>query len=243
MSAVVFVHGWGMGSGIFDELRAMLGERHLTLAPALPGYGTPTCEPYTPDRLADALARAAPAPCSVVGWSLGALVALAWALARPADVERLVLIAATPSFVQRSDWIHAMPGPELDVFARAIGASCEAGLVRFAALQALDDARARYVARRLRENVARCGPQERAALDAGLDVLRKTDLRGRIAEVSQRVLLIHGGRDRITPVGAAEYLAEHLPRARLERIEEAAHAPFVSHAPRVARSIAEFLDD
>jgi len=243
MSAVVFVHGWGVGSGIFDELRALLGERRATLAPALPGYGTPMCEPYAAHRLAEVLSRAAPAPCSIVGWSLGALVALAWALARPRDVDRLVLIAATPCFVQRRDWAHAMPAVELDAFARALEESCESALGRFAALQALDDASAKRVARRLREHAAPCAVQDRAALEAGLSVLRQTDLRERIAEIRQRVLLVHGDRDRIVPVGAAVYLAEHLPRARLERIDDAAHAPFVSHAPRIARAIAEFLDE
>ena len=244
MSALVFVHGWGVRPGVFtelrDELRANLGARWETHAPALP---TPTRDPYALDAMANALSKTAPPQCSVVGWSLGALVAIAWALARPSQVASLVLIAGTPCFVERPGWAHAMEAAVFDEFAAAVAENCEALLLRFAALQALGDAAGKRVTRCLRENIASCGADERSALAAGLYVLRESDLRERLAALTQPVLLVHGEEDRLVPLAAAEYLVAHLPRARLERIPEAAHAPFVSQPARVAQTIAEFLDE
>ncbi len=58
---------------------------------------------------------------------------------------------------------------------------------------------------------------------------------------AQRTLVIHGARDELVPVGAAEYLAAHLRDARLETLAGAAHAPFLSEPDRVAERIADFL--
>src|SRR6185503_4086346 len=109
VSAVVFLHGWGMNRRVFDDLIALLAPRYRTLAIDLPGYGeTSACDPYTLDRLAAVAAASAPERCVVAGWSLGAQVAVSWACAAPRQVERLALFAATPCFVQRRDWKAAV---------------------------------------------------------------------------------------------------------------------------------------
>ena len=242
MTPVVFVHGWGVRPAVFDSLRARL--KLETLAPALPGYdGASSCEPYTLSALTDVLASAAPIKCGVVGWSLGALIALAWAAARPAQVERLALIGATPCFVRRDDWSCAMKADVFDDFAHAFERDCEATLLRFAALQAFSDGAAKLVARRLRETLASCvSEDERTALAAGLRVLRESDVRQRLPAIAQPVLLVHGAQDQVVPVDAAHDLAGALPRAELMVMRDAAHAPFVSSPERVAHALTEFFD-
>ncbi|HYC49016.1 MAG TPA: alpha/beta fold hydrolase [Burkholderiales bacterium] len=242
MSAIVFVHGWGVRASVLDALREALAARFETSAPALPGYGRASCMPYTLDRLADEIAREAPAKCTVVGWSLGALVALAWARSRPDQVERLALLAGTPCFVQRGGWACAMAGPVFDDFALSLVRDCESTLSRFAALQALGDRAAGNVARRLRQALAPCDAQSVGALAHGLALLRDSDLRFELATVRQPTLIVHGARDAVVPIGAADYLAAALPNARLKRIEDAAHAPFISQTERVAQLLAEHLD-
>ena len=46
-------------------------------------------------------------PASLVGWSLGGLAAMRWALDAPASLKSLTLVASSPCFVQRADWPHA----------------------------------------------------------------------------------------------------------------------------------------
>ena len=55
------------------------------------------------------------------------------------------------------------------------------------------------------------------------------------------VLVIHGERDQLVPVGAARYLAEHLPQARLEIIPRAGHAPFLTHLPLFLDKLKGFI--
>src|SRR5690349_8810079 len=117
---VVLLHGWGYSSRIWDALAERLARRFRVHVPDLPGYGSaPASEPYTLEALADAVARAAPRRCHVVGWSLGGEVALAWALHAPRQVVRLALIGATPCFTRRPGWACATDGAVLAEFGRS----------------------------------------------------------------------------------------------------------------------------
>jgi pimeloyl-[acyl-carrier protein] methyl ester esterase len=79
------------------------------------------------------------------------------------------------------------------------------------------------------------------ALRNGLDLLDGLDLRPRIPEITQPVLVISGQNDRVTPPGAALWLAQVLPDAQLVAIPRAGHAPFVSHCADVAVAVQDFL--
>src|SRR6266850_7280848 len=179
---IVLLHGWGMNAEVWKDLAAQLAPRYRVHACALPGYGaSPVCSPYTLGAIAGVLARAAPARCQVVGWSLGGLVALAWAQAAPQQAVRLALIGATPCFAQRADWPQAVEGKVLTGFSRALATDRTGTLQRFVSLQARGDDRAREVAHTLRAALAASGEPEAAALEGGLEILVKTDVRKELA--------------------------------------------------------------
>jgi pimeloyl-[acyl-carrier protein] methyl ester esterase len=232
-----------MNGAVFDELAARLSSRHEVLTYDLPGYGSRAgAEPYTLERLANDIAARAPAKCFVVGWSLGAQVALAWAQTKPQQIERLALIAATPCFTQRRDWPHAVAAPVLEAFARALQSDRSGTIQRFFSLQARGDNRAKRVARRLHGVFAGSPAPDARALERGLDLLLETDLRGALAAIEQPVLIVHGERDVLAPLAAGEYLAQALPHAHLEVIPGTAHAPFISEPEIVGRVALEFFD-
>ena len=241
---VVLLHGWGSNAGIFRGL-VRSRDKHLNAyALDLPGYGdTPPCKPYTLEQLADAVAASAPARCSVIGWSLGAQVALAWARRAPAQVERLALIAATPCFAQRGDWPYATERSVLRQFKQALHGDRTGTLLRFVSLQALGDVHAAKVAHRLRTALfSRSVPTEQVLID-GLEILRTTDMREELQAVTQPALVIHGGQDSVTPCAAGKWLAGALPNARLHLMPGAGHAPFLSEPAAVSRLLAGFLNE
>ena len=239
MRDVVLLHGWGSGASVWSALSDRIASRRHVSAPDLPGYGSrPLCTPCSAESMAEAIARSAPRRCDVVGWSLGGLVALAWAIAAPAQVRRLVLIAATPSFLQRPGWPEAMAEDAFAAFETALADDPADALRRFALLQSRDDVRARQVARQLRGVAVPGAP----ALRAGLRVLRTTDLRGRLPSVRAPVLVLHGERDRLVPAAAGEALSRLLPAARYLAIAGAAHAPFLSEPAAVAAALQEHFD-
>lgn len=244
MKQLVLLHGWGMSHVVFDGLSGALASVYCAHAIDLPGYGGGARpEPYTLDTLARRVADDAPRRCIALGWSLGGLVALRWAAQAPEQVEKLVIVAGTPCFVRRDDWPHAVAAEVLDSFASDLRFDRERTLRRFVALQAHGDENTKEVTRALGVASSDRRGVSDDALECGLRVLRETDLRPLVDEISQPALLIHGARDEVVPVAAAEYLAAHLRLAELEIVSGAAHAPFLSEARRVEQRILDFLDE
>ncbi len=241
---LVLLHGWASHAQVFRGLARALEKRFRVQVMPLPGYGNAApCAPYTLEHIADTLAASAPQQCSVVGWSLGAQVALTWAQRAPKQVKRLALLAATPSFTQRSGWPHAVTPVVMRQFTSAIGRDCPSVLRRFVALQSLGDKQAVRVAHKLRTALFTNPLPAQAVLESGLEILRTADLRVLLPSIQQPTVLIHGEHDAVTPWRAGEVLGETLPNARFHKISGAAHAPFLSDPNTVAALLHEFLDE
>jgi pimeloyl-ACP methyl ester carboxylesterase len=97
---LVLIHGLGGAAANWTELVPLLVRRHRLLVPNLPGHGGSTALPAVSglqpfaDRVALVAAREGMLPASVVGHSLGGMVALHMTLRQPDDVDALVLAAA-----------------------------------------------------------------------------------------------------------------------------------------------------
>ncbi len=240
---VVLVHGWGSHGGVWTDIARELSADYRVIVPDLPGHGRSRdfLPPvYTPETLVEEIRPALSGPAVWVGWSMGGLMALAAARRHPREVTRLVLVGATPKYVQSADWPHAMSPTVLDQFARNLEQDYAGTLERFLTLQmAADEDRA--VLRRLRDEMFQYGEPPTAALQAGLRLLKEEDRREMLYQVATPTLVIHGGRDRLAPVGAARYLAQQLPQARLEVMPEAGHAPFLSHPTVFLEKLKAFI--
>lgn len=245
---LALLHGWGMHGGVWDGVRDALARRFRLHIVDLPGYGaSPALEPYDLEHLARAVAAALPDKVQVCGWSLGGQVALEIALLYPDRIERLVLTAATPCFTVQEGWPCAVPREVLLEFATALETDYEGTLKRFLALQTRGgdegEIEPRTVLKRLRDILFTRGRPDVQTLRAGLNILLASDLRDRLATMKAPTLLLHGGRDMLTPVGAAHWLAGRMPEVRLEVLPGAAHAPFLSHPVEFTEIVTGFLND
>ena len=241
---LVLLHGWGAHRRVWDELAARLDKDMHVIAPDLPGYGAaPAPEPCTTESVVDQLAVAVPAQCMVAGWSLGGQLALDWARRYPQQVSRLMLIATTPCFVGTANWPHGMAPEVFTEFSASLTHDAAATLRRFLLLQTQGDAQARTVARQLEAAQALQVQPGADVLVQTLHWLQATDLRAALPQIMQPALVIHGDRDRIAPLAAGEYLAAHLPQARLARLAAAAHVPFMSDPDAVCRLMTDFCHE
>ena len=153
-------------------LAERLAERYRVHVPDLPGHGRSRSEalPELPT-LAACLAGIFPTPTQVCGWSLGAQIAMRWAIDRPGQVHRLALIAATPRFASGDGWAAGSALGDLQAFARALHADYRRTLDDFIGLQAIGSAKPKQVLADFRRRLAHAAAPDPAALDAGLRIL------------------------------------------------------------------------
>ncbi|WP_244961519.1 alpha/beta fold hydrolase [Clavibacter zhangzhiyongii] len=98
-AAVLLLHGGGVAGWMWTSLRQHLESTHLVLVPDLPGHGNSADEPYrahaaTVDALATMLSRNAEGPVAVIGFSLGAQLAMQLASEHPHLVSRAMIVSA-----------------------------------------------------------------------------------------------------------------------------------------------------
>jgi pimeloyl-[acyl-carrier protein] methyl ester esterase len=241
---LVLLHGFALHSGIWGDWLAELAPLVEPRAIDLPGHGGSSWDARIGDLagLARAVSGEIPPGAVVLGWSLGGMVALELARQRIADIRGLVLIATTPRFVAGADWPHGVEPRVLEAFAHGVRNDYERTVQDFLALQVLGATDPRTTLRALRDRVRSRPAPDPSALDVGLDILRRADLRPALEGIRLDALVITGQRDRLVHPRAGAILAAALPRARVRRIEGSGHAPFLSHPAVVRDELATFLE-
>jgi pimeloyl-[acyl-carrier protein] methyl ester esterase len=232
------MHGGTWGPWLDD----LAGEARLHIVD-LPGHGR---SPWVTDAsdlagLAETVVPLIPRGATVLGWSLGGMVALELARRNPRHLRALVLVATTPKFLCGPDWEHGLEPAVLDEFTRGLEADWLRTAQGFLALQARGDEYPAATLRAMRSHLTSRGEPDRRALAAGLDVLRSVDLRTELSQLELPAVVIAGANDCLTPVGAGRALAAGLPRARLRIIERSGHAPFLSHPDQVLAEVRGLL--
>lgn len=235
---LVLLHGWGLHSGVWRDFLPLLAEDFRVLCIDLPGFGKNVSQPV--DTLAaaiDGVLEVAPAKAVWLGWSLGGLLALELAARHPQRVQALLMMAATPCFVQRGDWAVAMPADVFRQFRAAVDADATIALAHFLALQCKGSVTMKDDLRFLKALVQETEMPATQSLLAGLDWLQQTDARQRLASLKVPAGFLLGQNDALLPSA----LADALPRAcHCTVMAGAAHLPFVSHAVQSVAVLKDF---
>jgi pimeloyl-ACP methyl ester carboxylesterase len=250
---VVLLHGLGGFAQSWRQTIDTLAPRATVFALDLPGFGR-SAKPRTTYRLgffASALRAFLDAvgigQASLVGHSLGASVAVTYALTHPARVERLALVAGLiPGFSFRMSWAYRLVA--LPLVGEAVSLCGSATLYKAAIARCFHVPKPAEVDFLIEHDYPlRTGPEARAAWLATARhiradfVDRRADYRRALATLDLPTLLVHGRQDpAVSPRHAGE-AAAGFPRAALRWVEACGHFPHLEHPQAVNRWLAEFL--
>jgi len=240
---LVFLHGWGVNSGVWQPLINILKDEFCITTIDLPGYGLNHQQlpiPYNLQNVAKTVAEHIPANCILIGWSLGGLVAQQIANAYPEKLKQLVLICSSPKFSKSADW----PGIEpkvLDFFTQQLELNFSKTLERFLAIQAVGSVNARQDAKTIKQAVQPYPPPSSVALAAGLDMLQSIDLREQFKILSIPCQMFLGRLDTLVPDKVVPVVRQLNSKVTIEIITGASHAPFISNTESFAKRLVKAL--
>ena len=231
---VLFLHGWGTSSSLFEPLLQPLQGYHTLIVPDLPGFGgTPPppaawgVDEYAAWTLA-LLDRLEIDTCDIVAHSNGARIAIVIAAKHPQRVHRMVLTGAAGIRHRRGlrSWL---------------------GVRWYKALRRLSSTR---LAPKALQRLAASRAQRRGSEDyrAASGVMRgtlvrlvNTDLRSQLPRIAAPTLLVWGDSDDATPLADARLMERLIPDCGLVVFERSGHYAYLQQAQRFVRIVDVFL--
>jgi 2-succinyl-6-hydroxy-2,4-cyclohexadiene-1-carboxylate synthase len=247
---VLLVHGFTGRGTSWGRHATALAARFRVMTPDLPGHGrtatpadvTRASVERTADDLARILATRAAAPAMVVGYSLGARIALRLAVTRPEIVRRLVLESPSAGFASEDERLERRRLDE----ARALRLD-EHGIRAFVdewerepVFAGQAERLPRAAAATLRSGRLANRPQGLATSLRGAGQGSMEPLFDRLRDVRCPTLVIAGADD---PIGCrrAGAIAAGIADARLEVIDRAGHAAHLERPAAFRRLVLSFL--
>jgi 2-succinyl-6-hydroxy-2,4-cyclohexadiene-1-carboxylate synthase len=232
---VALIHGFTQTSACWGPLRDALESDHDIVPIDVPGHGAAS-DVSADLPTAAALAFDVGGASTYLGYSLGGRIALHTALAHPHDVERLVLISATPGIVDDEDRAarrsddEALADHVVDV---GVTAFVHEWLERpmFGGIPPelrFEEERATNTAEGLAMSLRRCGTGS------------QRPLWNRLSELTVPTLLIAGGDDPKFASIAAD-MASIMPNATLEILDRTGHTAHLERPAAVVDLVTTWL--
>ncbi len=191
---IVFLHGFTQTAASWGPVIDRLGQRYRALALDLRGHGSAADErPVDFASCTADVARRGPGTFTLVGYSLGARLALVFALSHPERVERLVLVSGTAGIaddIERAERRAADERLALEIEQGAIE-----DFARRWGGQALFKGQPREVADAAYQDRLRNRPAGLAAALRGLGTGAMEPLWSRLGELRMPLTAIVGERD------------------------------------------------
>ncbi|GFO65519.1 O-methylpimelyl-ACP methylesterase [Geomonas paludis] len=178
----------------------------------------------------------------LVGWSMGVQVALQAFPALRSRLAGMVLVGGNARYASCDDYPHGKAPVEVKGMGLRLRRDHQKTMGDFFKGMFAEGELDHDLYQRIVHEIVLGGRSaDREAVMQSLNILSTADLRAQLPQVDRPVLVIHGDQDTVCTVAASEYLAQHLPMARLEIFQGCGHAPFMTRPQRFNAVLREFI--
>ena len=244
---IVLVHGWCMSSAVWKFQFEGLSSSMRLLAPDIRGHGRSrgisgrlNFESFASD-LVDLCNVLDLSKVVLVGWSMGAQIALQSFAELSGREAGMVLVSATPRFTASDDFPHALAGKEASGMRLKVQRNTQRALDGFySRLFAEGELDSTFFGADIKQLLSTIPPPDTVAVLDALDALASADMRGLLAAITVPTLVVNGAQDRICLPRASAYLKEHIPDALQTTFPGCGHAPFLTQSHQFNAEISGF---
>jgi pimeloyl-ACP methyl ester carboxylesterase len=239
---LLLVAGLASRARLWGELPRLLADRFIVLAPDNRGVGgsrggAPFTLEGTADDIAAVIADSGFSSASVVGVSMGGVIACLTAIRHPAAVERLAVASCaarlTPSHLRVLRFFEL-------VLTRMRPAEAADALMAFAFSARFTDRYPGFVDQAA--TLWTIEPEDLPGALAQVGALRAGwDIRQALAAVACPTLAVAGELDPLVPASATRELAAAVPGARYREVPGAAHSVLAEGGAALLNEVIEFL--
>ncbi|XZQ57071.1 MAG: pimeloyl-ACP methyl ester esterase BioH [Arsenophonus sp.] len=237
---VVLLHGWGLNSEVWRTIEVECSSYFRLHLVDLPGYGHSNLfPPMSLQEMADIIWQKAPKQAIWIGWSLGGLVASIIALNHQTEIAGLITVASSPYFSQQKNWPGIKPEVILE-FEQQLEINLHRTIEHFLTLQTFNTKGIYENIRLLKLAILKQPLPSIIVLNAGLKILRTTDLRKFLVTLNKPFLRIYGDLDKLVPREVVPIVDKLLVNSHSVVIKHATHAPFISHSKEFIKLLVDF---
>jgi len=241
---LVFIHGWGLNSGVWQPIIAQLKNQFEVITVDLPGFGLNVdhaVPEYNLPIVAKEIQQAINKPAIYIGWSLGGLIATEICLSYRDQVLGLVTIASSPCFTQQPAWLGIAP-EILTLFHRQLAEDTQKTIDGFLKIQAMGSPHIRQDIKAIRNLVMQYPMASQQTLDDSLKLLETVDKREQLSLVTQPFLRMYGKLDGLVPNKVISMINGLSNQSDIYIFEKASHAPFISHLEEFLNALSSWLN-
>jgi sigma-B regulation protein RsbQ len=246
-ATMIFVHGFGTDQSSWREVAAAFARDYRLVLFDNTGAGRSRPEAFVQHRylnlrayaedLLDICAALQFKDAVLVGHSVGAMIGLLAAIRRPQHFSRLVLIGASPRYLDDEGYHGGFTKSDIDELYSTMTHSYSTWAKNFAPL-VMGNPDSPHLAQQFAETIKTIPPNHALTV---LCSIFQSDHRGDLDKLTLPTLLIQAREDIAVPLAVAEYLNRHIAGSRLAVIEATGHLPHISAPAAVIKAMRGFL--
>jgi pimeloyl-[acyl-carrier protein] methyl ester esterase len=220
---LVLLHGWGFSADIFESLTDQYKSDYRITVIDLPGHGRSDDVDGGIDEWCDAIIPLLPDNTTLLGSSLGGLLAIK--IASMIALKHLIIVGASPSLTNHKDWQHGMETSVFKRFAQDLQQDYSKTLRRFVSLQTKDKTLMQAIINGIEKY-----PPSGNAMTQGLSILLNSDLQEIFKAIETPKTVVLGELDMLVPRTIEPWYQAHGAQTKLLRT---GHLPFLDKSFRL----------
>ncbi len=240
--AVVLIHGWGFSGKIWEDLLEGMKNKYKFFIIDLPGMGDSSIiKPYKIDNLIKEIHKQIPNKVTMIGWSLGAQIAMKYSLKYPRNINHLICISSTPCFIKKPGWDYGVDKNFFIKFKKELSSNWQKALKNFFLLQLIRNKRYKNILMRFEKYFIKIKPPTKEGLEKALNLLEDIDLRDDVEKINTSTLIITSKKDMVCSYKASIWLQSAIKGSQIFLCDSSGHIPFINHKKKCIQLIDEFI--